>query len=184
MISKHGQSLRRQAWHPSENDLLVYLDGEADAKWTARVENHLKSCWSCRVKREEIECLISAFIKSRDQALKTFSEAPPGAWLRLQARLDRLDSELGTPRLLSRWLAWLKRRHRRSRFSVRSASLLAASLLLLIILFRVTSAPPVSAREILKRTQAAESQRIQKIATPVVYRKLQLRRPSSAPEIS
>src|SRR5262249_5607742 len=130
MISKQGQSLLRQAWHPSENDLLVYLDGEGDAKWSARVETHLKSCWSCRVKREEIECLISAFIKSRDQALRNFSEARPGALLKLQARLDRLDSELGTPRLFSRWLLWLRRRHSRSRFSVRSATLLAASVLL------------------------------------------------------
>ena len=182
MIRKKGQSLLRQAWHPSESDLLVYLDGEGDGKWSSRVETHLKSCWSCRVKREEIECLISAFIKSRDRALRNLSEARAGALLRLQARLDRLDSELGAPPFFSRLLVWLRRwRHSRSRFSVRSATLMAASVLLLVILWRVTSAPPVSAREILKRTQLAESQRIQKTAIPVVYRKLQLRRSSSAP---
>jgi anti-sigma factor RsiW len=79
MFSKRHESLAHQTWHPSENELLVYLDGEMDAKSSVRVEAHLKGCWSCRVKREETERLISAFMKSRTSALGESSSSPSGA---------------------------------------------------------------------------------------------------------
>src|SRR5262245_22178923 len=110
MISERHNSLRQQTWHPSENELLLYTDGEMDAKLSARVEAHLKSCWSCRVKREETDRLISIFMKSRNSALEASVNPPPGALLRLQTRLDQLDAELGAPKLFSQAIVWLKQR--------------------------------------------------------------------------
>src|SRR5262249_23578506 len=110
MISKRNNSLRQQTWHPSENELLLYADGEMDTRSSAKVEAHLKSCWSCRVKREETDRLISAFMKSRAANLGASLNPPPGALLRLQARFDQLDSELGAPRLFSQALVWFKER--------------------------------------------------------------------------
>jgi hypothetical protein len=188
MSSKQNKSLRCQTWHPTENELLLYSDGEIDAKSSARIEAHLKSCWSCRVKREETDRLISAFMKSRRSALGASLDPPSGALVRLQARLDRLDSELGARPLLARamvllkqWFVLLKRTRGWSLLSVRWAPLLATAASLVFILFKMSSAPPVSAREILERSRSAEAQRIQRIATPVVYRRLQLRSRSSAP---
>jgi hypothetical protein len=188
MIRKRNNSLRCQTWHPSEDELLLYSDGEIDAKSSARIEAHLKSCWSCRVKREETDRLISAFMKSRRSTLGTSLNPPSGALLRLQTTLDRLDSELGVRPffsqamvVLKQWFDVLRRTRRWPLLSLRWAPLLATSASLLFILFKMSSAPPVSAREILERTQRAEAQRIQKIAAPVVYRSLRLRSRSSAP---
>ncbi|MCI0422570.1 MAG: zf-HC2 domain-containing protein, partial [Acidobacteria bacterium] len=181
MFSKRHKSLLYQTWHPSENELLVYLDGEMDAKSSQRVEAHLKGCWSCRVKREETERLISAFMKSRASALGESSSSPAGALPRLQSRLDQLDSELGAPTLFAQWIVALRRTREWSLLSVRRLTVVTASALLIVILLRMTSSPTVSAREILERTKQAETQRLQKVAGPVVYRKLQLRRGSSAP---
>ena len=181
MFSKRHKSLLHQTWHPSENELLVYLDGEMDAKSSQRVEAHLKGCWSCRVKREETEHLISAFMKSRASALGESSSSPAGALPRLKARLDQLDSELGAPPLFVQWIVALRRTREWSFLSVRWLTVVAASALLIVVLLRMTSVPPVSAREILERSKQAETQRIQKVAGPVVYRKLEVRRGSSAP---
>src|SRR5262245_4972438 len=190
MISERHNSLRQQTWHPSENELLLYADGEMDARSSARVEAHLKSCWSCRVKREETDHLISRFMKSRASALGASLNPPPGALLRLQGRFDQLDSELGAPRLFSQAVVWFKERLQSLRRIYRSPLLwarwtpfFAASAFVVFILFRMSSAPPVSAREILERTQRAEAQSIQRVAAPVVYRRLQLRSTSSSPRI-
>jgi len=181
MFSKRHESLAHQTWHPSENELLVYLDGEMDAKSSVRVEAHLKGCWSCRVKREETERLISAFMKSRTSALGESSSSPSGALPRLKARLDQLDSELGAPPLFTQWIVALRRTREWSLLSVRWLTVVAASALLIVVVLRMTSVPPVSAREILERTKKAETQRLEKVAGQVVYRKFQLRRGSSAP---
>ena len=182
MFSKRHKSLLHQTWHPSENELLVYLDGEMDAKSSLRVEAHLKGCWSCRAKREETDRLISAFMKSRASALGESLSSPSGALPRLRARLDQVDSELGAPPLFAQWIVALRRTREWSLLSIRGLTVVAASALLIVVLVKMTSVPPVSAREILERTRQAESQRIQKVAGPVVYRKLQLRRGSSAPK--
>src|SRR6185503_1343772 len=181
MFSKRHKSLLQQTWHPSENELLVYLDGEMDAKSSQRVEAHLKGCWSCRVKREETERLISAFMKSRTSALGESSSSPSGALPRLKARLDQLDSELGAPPLFTQWIVALRRTREWSLVSVRWLTVVAASALLIVVVLRMTSVLPVSAREIMERTKQAESQRLEKVAGRVVYRKLQIRRGSSAP---
>jgi hypothetical protein len=184
MFSKRHKSLLHQTWHPSENELLVYLDGEMDAKSSLRVEGHLKGCWSCRVKREETERLISAFMKSRASALGESSSSPAGALPRLKARLDQLDSELGAPPLFVQWIVALRRTREWSLLSARWLTVVAASALLIVVVLRMTSVPPVSAREILERTKQAETQRLQRVAGPVVYRKLQVRRASSAPRLA
>jgi hypothetical protein len=100
---------------------------------------------------------------------------------RLKARLDQLDSELGAPPLFTQWIVALRRTREWSLVSVRWLTVVAASALLIVVVLRMTSVPPVSAREILERTKKAETQRLEKVAGQVVYRKLQIRRGSSAP---
>ena len=65
MVSIRHRSLLRPPWHPSTEDLLLWLDGEIKAKSHNRVEEHLKICWSCRMKRQKIECLISDYMEHR-----------------------------------------------------------------------------------------------------------------------
>ena len=49
-----------QLWHPSDEDLIAFLDGEA-AETSRRVHRHLAQCWSCRARREEFDCPSPVF---------------------------------------------------------------------------------------------------------------------------
>src|SRR5436305_405284 len=81
--------------HPSEDELLLYVDGELEAKATNHVRNHLEACWSCRVRTEKIEKTISTFIDYRNQVLKPLVEQPPQGWRGFDGRLNRLANEIG-----------------------------------------------------------------------------------------
>ncbi len=49
--------------HLADSELLLAIDGEQSARDTARVEAHLSECWSCRVRKQEIEASIAAFVR-------------------------------------------------------------------------------------------------------------------------
>src|SRR5437879_2771541 len=87
--------------HPSEDELLLYVDGELEAKATNHVRNHLEACWSCRVRTEKIEDTISSFIDYRNQVLKPLVEQPPRGWRGFDGRLNRLSNEVGRPSLFA-----------------------------------------------------------------------------------
>src|SRR5207244_2500341 len=87
--------------HPSEDELLLYVDGELEAKATNHVRNHLEASWSCRVRTENIEETISSFIDYRNQVLKPLVEQPPHGWRGFDGRLNRLANEVGRPSLLA-----------------------------------------------------------------------------------
>src|SRR5947207_380738 len=87
--------------HPSEDELLLYVDGELEAKATNHVRNHLEACWSCRVRTEKIEETISSFIDYRNQVLKPLVEQPPHGWRGFDGRLNRLANEVGRPSLFA-----------------------------------------------------------------------------------
>jgi hypothetical protein len=54
-------------WHPSEGDLLLYVDGELPSRKAALLRSHLNACWACRVKAEKVEATISAFMEYRNR---------------------------------------------------------------------------------------------------------------------
>jgi len=58
MINFWRNRLFHQTWHPSFEDLMLYLDGELGAK-KDRVGSHARNCWSCRLRLEKIERAIS-----------------------------------------------------------------------------------------------------------------------------
>src|SRR5258705_12470336 len=82
----------RLAWHPSDDELLAFLDGELSAKPASKVQKHLEGCWACRAKREKMERSISAFINYRSAALADI-EVPPRAQKRFADKLCRLAAE-------------------------------------------------------------------------------------------
>jgi hypothetical protein len=69
MANWRHRRLLRQAWHPSDEELLLYVEGESDARGARRVSDHLSGCWTCRARREEIERAIGAYMAyDRDRA--------------------------------------------------------------------------------------------------------------------
>src|SRR5215471_1397819 len=87
--------------HPTEDDLLLYVDGELASKAANHIRNHLEACWSCRVRTEKIEETISTFIDYRNHVLKPLVEQPPHSWRGFDGKLNRLAKEIGRPSLFA-----------------------------------------------------------------------------------
>jgi anti-sigma factor RsiW len=166
----------RQAWHPSDEELLQYSDGELSTKEMARVRQHLDSCWSCRAQREEMERSIVEFTNYRKTTLTPPRETLPRAQSQFKARLSHMASESASPRGMHRFLNWIRKETLHSRSAVRFVTCLLVSLVLILFWIRLSSVQPVSAKEMLQRVETAESKRIQQVASPVIYQKVEVRR--------
>jgi len=181
MTNDHYKNLFRQSWHPSIDELLLYLDGEIQAKTNRKVEAHLRVCWSCRVKREKIDRFISAFMEHRRTLLTDSLNFPPEALPRFAAQLSDLELDSGGSNLFSHLVGWLRSGVFHRRFSLKYASFLLVCSSILFFLIRLSSVPPVSAKEVLQRAEMAEGQKLRQLPSAVVYQKLQLRWSRSVP---
>jgi hypothetical protein len=76
--------------HPSDEDLLLFADGELPTRRAAHVREHLAACWDCRTRRAGIEETIGEFMRMHHQTLD--HKLPPSAGPRaqLKARLAEL----------------------------------------------------------------------------------------------
>jgi len=146
-------------WHPSEDELVDYADGQMPRKQAARIRTHIGVCWSCRTKVERIQETISTFVDYLDNAFTSSIESPPQGWRTFEAALSRKVATTSKRSLLS---------HVRSSFAK---------------IFRVPRSfvPPVSANELLQRATEARARQILVVARPVVYQKLQVRRQAKEP---
>jgi len=176
--------LFRDAAHPSDEELMQFLDGETDGKRAGEVKGHLANCWACRTRREEIEQTIFAFIKGRQAALGDALQLPPSGQSRFQARARRLLAEDGGPARLTR-----RRRALLERLSgwqsappvkTRVAIGLVCLCVLVVIGMLMSRGSSVSAHELLERSAQAEAARLLQVTEPVVYRKIQVRRRSAS----
>ena len=168
-----------QLWHPSDEDLLAFLDGETAGRTSRRVQRHLAQCWSCRARREEFELSISGFLKSRDHLLAslsgTESEGDGQITRQFQSRLRNaaLEEDLRSPMPNEAGEA-------NRRWPLRFALPFAASLLAIVAVFygiaQFNHIPTVSAQEILRRASEEGTRHISQIAKPVVHRKVRVAR--------
>ena len=62
MSNHRGKNWLRFGWHPAEDDLLLFLDGEAGARQADKVRAHLEGCWACRSQRDKLDRAIAAFL--------------------------------------------------------------------------------------------------------------------------
>lgn len=113
-----------EASHPSDQQLLLELEGELPSNAAEQVRIHIDSCWTCRARRQELESGILEFIHAHRQEMD--SKIPPIAGPRalLKARLAE-SSPTGSR---SRWFAFP---HRSGwALAVATCVLLAAALFL------------------------------------------------------
>ena len=62
--------------HPSDDELLRFIDGEQSREDAEAVQFHLKVCWSCRVRAEKLNTVISSFVEFRGQVIKPVVKIP------------------------------------------------------------------------------------------------------------
>ncbi len=78
--------------HLSDQRLLLALEGELSAREENLAQTHLRACWKCRVRRQELENAIVDFVRIHQQDLD--AKIPPGGGPRalLKARITQLSA--------------------------------------------------------------------------------------------
>lgn len=120
--------MKSQESHLSDQELLLFADGELSAEETGRVQAHLAACWACRTRKLEIEGAIGEFVRLYRQNLDCQIPPPDGPRALLKAQLAQLAGSQRT--------SWLQ--------SIRSVSwrffsaIVAAALSLFVIVYVVS----------------------------------------------
>src|SRR4030095_3045414 len=163
---------------------LKFIDGEVSSRDGVNVRAHLETCWSCRLTLEQTQETISAFVEFRQQIQIPLTQTPPGNWSGFDRKLNALAASI--PDSSESW--WLRSRARFGgyfNFTSVSAWLGAqkaiaitsvAALLVGILIWQLFVATPISASELLDKSQDFHAARISGVANPVVYQKLKVTR--------
>jgi hypothetical protein len=166
----------RPDWHPSEDDLLLYGDGELRPREAGRVRGHLEHCWPCRVRAEKNEQMISRVVDYLNLDFAPNLPPPPGSWQRFAPVLQRTATAFGKQTKILRVLTPAAR----SLSSPHAIHQLATGLAVLLVLFllfvtRLEMVPRVSASQVLNNAVTSQSETLRKVSQPVVYQKLRIR---------
>jgi len=172
-MNNRSKNWVRLAWHPPDEELLAFLDGELSAKQAGKTRKHLESCWACRAKREEMERSISAFINYRHTALADVAEASSRAQMRFASKLNRLAAKQSEqPQLFHRYGALA------CQFFLFQPAVWATAVVFLVIGLGVWFSlnRRVSASELLQRAARAEADQLNRVSDSVAHRRFQVRR--------
>ena len=78
--------------HISDQELMLAGDGELSLRAARRVNAHLAECWTCRVRKQELEHAIAGFVRLPKPSVP----APEGPRALLKAQLAQLSSRRNT----------------------------------------------------------------------------------------
>ncbi|MGA9884518.1 MAG: hypothetical protein WBQ34_12435 [Candidatus Acidiferrales bacterium] len=83
--------MKNENFHPSDQQLLLFADGELPSHRADQIRAHLAACWDCRRQMAEIESTIADFMRMHRQSLDP--QVPPveGPRAHLRARLAELE---------------------------------------------------------------------------------------------
>ena len=77
--------------HPADEQLLLFLDGEAGSRRSGEIRTHLEQCWECRARLHQFEDTIDAFLRQRE--LETSLPPSDGPRALLKAQLSQLAGD-------------------------------------------------------------------------------------------
>jgi hypothetical protein len=174
MSNNRRKNLFHFGWHPAEEELLLFLDGEASERQADKVRAHLEGCWACRNQRDKLDRAIATFMDYCEADAAGASALPPRASLQFAERLRLAASTQSNPSLIQRLAETLRWQFAERRIIAGATACLMLAALLGLIWLRAER--PVSAQELLQRTAQAETQRLSRVVDPVVYRKLLVKR--------
>jgi anti-sigma factor RsiW len=169
-----------KGWHPGEDDLLCYLDGELSPGKSAELKTHLEACWACRAKTEKIQRTISSFVEYLNDGFVPNVDPPPKGWRTFDAKMDRAAAETIKQPLLSRWHEWARNLFLHRGLSARWIASLLAIMGVAFAFAHFESVSPLSANQLIRTATEAQERRIQRVPHPVVYQKLRVQRKEGA----
>jgi hypothetical protein len=170
------KSLSRESRHPLLEELLLYLDGEAEAKRARDIRRHLESCWTCRGRREKIGRVINDLTEFDSAAAPRPSAPSQEARNRFLLALKPLTGDPNQPPFLCRIVRGLPGEVRGrvvfqpalTRFLIAA---IAVGLITVVGLF-LNRESIVSAHELIEQATKAEEQLLYKTHQPVIYQKI------------
>ena len=122
--------------HLSDQEIMLAADGELPSARAGQVASHLAECWTCRVRKSDLERVISDFVHAYHENLDPLLPSPAGPRALLKAQLSARASVRAGWR--NRWTQFASPRYA-------GAALFVAALTLVIYLhpifkFRLPSA--------------------------------------------
>src|SRR5260370_17712143 len=81
--------MNKQEEHRDDEQLLRLADGELDPKQAAQAQAHLKACWHCRTRLEDLQSTIPGYMRYRESVLAPLLPPPPRPWGTLRGGLRR-----------------------------------------------------------------------------------------------
>lgn len=82
--------------HPSDQDLLLWADGELSWRRAAGVGRHLSACWACRARMADLEQSIAAFVHQYQREVDVRIPPVEGPRALLNARMAERAASSGT----------------------------------------------------------------------------------------
>jgi len=92
--------------HLSDQELLLAADGELPPARAQQVASHLTKCWTCRVRKSELEASIGDFVRTYRGDLDPLLPSPAGPRALLKAQLAEMTAERAAapPNWRTKWL--------------------------------------------------------------------------------
>jgi hypothetical protein len=144
--------------HPSEKELLLFVDGELRNRQATRIERHLAHCWQCRAQLAQTEHAINEFVTLRRKLLdQQFQGADFPSSRSSRALLGARIAERAGSSDLHGWRKFLSQAAVLPRPLWSAGSLVALVLVLLLIEPLLT--PSVAAMDVIAHGRAAEQRR-------------------------
>lgn len=168
MNKNNFTNLKYENEHLSEEQFLMFADGELSAGETVKAREHLESCWTCRSELEKVEETISLFVEFRKNIQLPLSPPPPNDWNGFNQKLNKIRAEESKPQ---------KNRFSLSNFSIFQTRLGIASLasiLILALFWQLITIEKISAAELLEKASVSQKTKIAAASEPVVYQRLQV----------
>ncbi|HZY62390.1 MAG TPA: hypothetical protein VFE38_07675 [Edaphobacter sp.] len=157
--------------HLTPRQMLAYIDGELSRTETRHAEKHLHSCWACLAELERLKSDIATILDAQNEALAPALPPPPQPWLGFDTILARkLPAE--PIRSWQRFFACLQR----SLTPTRSVLASAAVALFFVGFYAVVHTRTVSAKEVLRKVEVADTQRSRIAKNQVIRERIHVRR--------
>jgi hypothetical protein len=190
MNEEHPKNWKTSVEHPTEDDLLCFIDGELNTSRSEGLRVHLEACWECRNRAEKYQAAISEFIDYRNLVMKPLIQAP-GGWGGFSAQLHSQAAEVIPPTLWERFQGIIHRLQaavmaiepRTIRLAgISMATLLVGAIGLYVLL--VGSNAVVSAEELISLATQAREAELKKADQPVVYQQFRITRKINDKEVA
>lgn len=182
-MKNHGDAL---PVHLEDDAIISYLDGEMSDEEIIRSQQHLASCWACRSRLKMTQDNIETFMGLRQETLVPHEIPPDGPALDLfRKRLENHKAaacsgsrsifsysywqhKAGNFRFVLKYKAYISGI---SPLALRATIAVVSVIIIAALVFQIP-VKTVSASELLRNAQEAESSKLQGVNAPVLYRKI------------